>query len=81
MSWLPGMDGLETLSKVKELDNEIPVIIISGHGNIELAVKAIRLGAYHFLEKPLSLEKVLIVTKRALEKKRLETENRALRAI
>ncbi len=78
--WLPGMDGLETLSKVKELDNEIPVIIISGHGNIELAVKAIRLGAYDFLEKPLSLEKVLIVTKRALEKKRLETENRALRA-
>src|SRR5208283_603271 len=78
--WLPGMDGLETLSKVKEIDNEIPVIVISGHGNIELAVKAIRLGAYDFLEKPLSLEKVLIVTKRALEKKRLETENRALRA-
>ncbi len=78
--WLPGMDGLETLSKVKEIDNDIPVIIISGHGNIELAVKAIRLGAYDFLEKPLSLEKVLIVTKRALEKKQLETENRALRA-
>ncbi len=78
--WLPGMDGLETMSKVKELDNDIPVIVISGHGNIELAVKAIRLGAYDFLEKPLSLEKVLIVTKRALEKKRLETENRALRA-
>jgi len=78
--WLPGMDGLETLSKVKELDNDIPVIVISGHGNIELAIKAIRLGAYDFLEKPLSLEKVLIVTKRALEKKRLETQNRALRA-
>ncbi len=78
--WLPGMDGLETLSKVKEIDNDIPVIIISGHGNIERAVKAIRLGAYDFLEKPLSLEKVLIVTKRALEKKQLETENRALRA-
>ena len=78
--WLPGMDGLETLSKVKEIDNDIPVIVISGHGNIEVAVKAIRLGAYDFLEKPLSLEKVLIVTKRALEKKQLETENRALRA-
>jgi two-component system nitrogen regulation response regulator NtrX len=78
--WLPGMDGIETMSKVKEIDNDIPVIVISGHGNIELAIKAIRLGAYDFLEKPLSLEKVLIVTKRALEKKRLETENRALRA-
>src|SRR5208337_3114943 len=78
--WLPGMDGLETMSRIKEIDNNLPVIVISGHGNIELAVKAIRLGAYDFLEKPLSLEKVLIVTKRALEKKQLETENRALRA-
>jgi two-component system nitrogen regulation response regulator NtrX len=78
--WLPGMDGIETMSKIKEIDNNMPVIVISGHGNIELAVKAIRLGAYDFLEKPLSLEKVLIVTKRALEKKQLETENRALRA-
>ncbi len=47
--WLPGIDGLETLSKVKEIDNDVPVIIISGHGNIEVAVKAIRLGAYDFL--------------------------------
>lgn len=78
--WLPGMDGIETLSKAKEIDNDIPIIIISGHGNIEMAVKAIRLGAYDFLEKPLSLEKVLIVTSRALEKKKLEKENRSLRA-
>lgn len=78
--WLPGMDGIETLSKAKEIDSNLPVIVISGHGNIETAVKATRLGAYDFLEKPLSLEKVLIVTARALERKRLETENRSLRA-
>ncbi len=78
--WLPEMDGLETLSKLKEIDSDIPVIIISGHGNIELAVKATRFGAYDFLEKPLSLEKVLIVARRALERKRLEDENRVLRA-
>jgi len=78
--WLPEMDGIETLSKLREIDNDIPVIIISGHGNIELAVKATKLGAYDFLEKPLSLEKVLIVTKRALELKKLEEENRTLKA-
>ena len=78
--WLPEMDGIETLSKLREIDTDIPVIIISGHGNIELAVKATKLGAYDFLEKPLSLEKVLLVTKRALERKKLEQENRTLRA-
>ena len=78
--WLPEMDGIETLSKLREIDNDIPVIIISGHGNIELAVKATKLGAYDFLEKPLSLEKVLIVAKRALERKKLEEENRILKA-
>ncbi len=78
--WLPGMDGIETLSKIKEINHYMPVIIISGHGNVEVAVKAIQFGAYDFLEKPLSLEKVLIVVRRALEKKHLETENLALRA-
>ncbi|MBF0506874.1 MAG: sigma-54-dependent Fis family transcriptional regulator [Nitrospirae bacterium] len=78
--WLPGMDGIETLTKIREINHHIPVIIISGHGNVEVAVKAIQSGAYDFLEKPLSLEKVLIVARRALEKKHLETENRALRA-
>ena len=78
--WLPGIDGIETLSRAKEIDSNLPVIVISGHGNIETAVKATRLGAYDFLEKPLSLEKVLIVVKRALERKYLETENRSLRA-
>ncbi|MEW5745036.1 MAG: sigma-54 dependent transcriptional regulator [Nitrospirota bacterium] len=78
--WLPGMDGVETLGRLRELDRDVPVIIISGHGNIELAVKATRSGAYDFLEKPLSLEKVLIVARRALERRSLEEENRLLRA-
>ena len=78
--WLPEMDGLEALSRINEMEREVPVIIISGHGNIELAVKATRLGAYDFLEKPLSLDKVLLVAQRALERKKLEIENRALKA-
>lgn len=78
--WLPGMDGIETLSRIKETGSGVPVIMISGHGNIEVAVNSTRLGAYDFLEKPLSLEKVLIVARRALERKNLEEENRALRA-
>lgn len=77
--WLPEMDGLETLTRLKEIDANIPVIMISGHGNIEIAVKATRLGAYDFLEKPLSLEKVIITAKRALERKILEEENRSLK--
>lgn len=78
--WLPGMDGIETLLKIKEWDSNIPIIMISGHGNIEIAVKAIKLGAYDFLEKPLSLDRVLIVTERARERRKLEQENKNLRA-
>lgn len=78
--WLPEMDGLETLSRLKEMKLDVPVVMVSGHGNIELAVKATRLGAYDFLEKPLSLEKVLIVAKRALERKILMEENKNLKA-
>jgi two-component system nitrogen regulation response regulator NtrX len=77
--WLPGIDGIQTLEEIKALRPDLPVIMISGHGNIELAVKATRLGAYDFLEKPLSLERVLLVSKRALERRTLEIENRALR--
>lgn len=77
--WLPGIDGMKTLKEIKELKPELPVIMISGHGNIEVAVKATRIGAYDFLEKPLSLERVLLATKRALEKQTLEIENKALR--
>lgn len=78
--WLPEMDGLEALSRINELERDIPVVIISGHGNIELAIKATRLGAYDFLEKPLSLDKVLLVAQRALERRKLEIENRTLKA-
>jgi two-component system nitrogen regulation response regulator NtrX len=77
--WLSGIDGVETLQEIKKTNPELPVVIISGHGNIELAVKATHVGAYDFLEKPLSLERVLLVARRALEKRTLEIENRALK--
>jgi len=77
--WLPGIDGIQTLEEIKNLKPDLPIIMISGHGNIELAVKATRIGAYDFLEKPLSLERVLLAAKRALEKQALETEYKALK--
>jgi two-component system nitrogen regulation response regulator NtrX len=78
--WLPKMDGLDTLARARALDAELPVVMISGHGSIESAVKAVRLGARDFVEKPLSLEKTLLVVKNALRQQRLEAENRALKA-
>ena len=77
--WLPGMDGIDTLAEMKRQWPELPVIMVSGHGTIETAVKATKLGAYDFLEKPLSLEKTLLVIDRALKHARLERENRILR--
>ena len=77
--WLPGMDGLETLKTAKELYAEIPFIMISGHGNVETAVQALRLGAHDFVEKPLSLEKILLSTRNALEMRDLKQENSLLR--
>jgi two-component system nitrogen regulation response regulator NtrX len=77
--WLPGIDGLETLSKIREIDNAPEVIIVSGHGTIETAVRATKLGAFDFLEKPLSLEKTLILVKNAIEAKKLRQENRELK--
>ncbi|HVG78070.1 MAG TPA: sigma-54 dependent transcriptional regulator [Patescibacteria group bacterium] len=74
------MDGLETLTELKRLRPEATVVMISGHGTIETAVKATRLGAYDFIEKPLSLEKTLITMSRALEHGRLERENAVLRS-
>ena len=59
--WMPGIDGLETLKKIKQLRSNQLVIMMSGHGTIETAVKATRLGAFDFIEKPLSLEKVLVL--------------------
>jgi two-component system nitrogen regulation response regulator NtrX len=78
--WLPGMDGLATLSRLRERRVDAQVVMISGHGNIESAVRAIKMGAFDFLEKPLSLEKTVLVVGNALKQRRLEAENRALRA-
>src|SRR5918992_1494207 len=78
--WLPGMDGLATLSRMRERQIETQVVIISGHGNIESAVRAIKMGAFDFVEKPLSLEKTVLVVRNALRQRNLEAENRALRA-
>jgi len=78
--WLPGLDGLATLQRVRDRQVDTPVVMISGHGNIESAVKAIKIGAFDFVEKPLSLEKTVLVVSNALRQQRLEVENRALRA-
>jgi two-component system nitrogen regulation response regulator NtrX len=78
--WLPGMDGLATLSRMRERQIDAQVVIISGHGNIESAVRAIKMGAFDFVEKPLSLEKTVLVVRNALRQHRLEAENQALRA-
>ena len=77
--WMPVMDGLEALAEIKRLRPETAVVMISGHGTIETAVKATKLGAYDFIEKPLSLEKTLLAATRALDHGRLERQNRDLR--
>jgi len=78
--WLPGADGIATLTRLRERQVDAEVVMISGHGNIESAVRAIKLGAFDFIEKPLSLEKTTLVVRNALRQRRLEAENRALRA-
>lgn len=79
--WLPGMDGLETLSRIQEIPfvDRPAVVMISGHGSIETAVKATKLGAFDFLEKPLSIQKVSVVVKNAVEHRRLHLENSRLK--
>jgi two-component system nitrogen regulation response regulator NtrX len=77
--WLPNMDGMEALARIRERDPDAAVIMISGHGTIENAVKAIQLGANNFVEKPLSLDKTVIAVSNALRQRRLEQENRYLR--
>ena len=78
--WLPGMDGLATLTRMRERQVDAQVVIISGHGSVESAVRAIKMGAFDFVEKPLSLEKTVLVVRNALRQRHLEAENLALRA-
>ena len=77
--WMPRMEGLETLQRLKEIHPGLIVIMMSGHGTIETAVKSTKLGAYDFIEKPLSLEKVVLTVKNALGVNRLQQENASLR--
>ncbi len=79
--WMPRMDGLETLQKLKGECPQLIVVMMSGHGTIETAVKSTKLGAYDFIEKPLSLEKVIITVKNALGMNRLQEENASLRGM
>jgi two-component system nitrogen regulation response regulator NtrX len=76
---MPGMDGIEMLEELRRRESQSPVVMISGHGTIETACQALRLGAYDFIEKPLSSEKVLATVRNALESRRLQRENRQLR--
>jgi len=77
--WLPGIDGLETLERTQALGSRPKVIMISGHGTIETAVRATKLGAFDFIEKPLSIDKTLLTVKHALEQAQLAAQNRQLR--
>jgi two-component system nitrogen regulation response regulator NtrX len=77
--WMPGIDGIETLKEIKKGNPTIQVIIITGHGTIETAVNATKLGAYDLIEKPLSIDKVIVAINNALNFRRLEEENKYLR--
>jgi two-component system nitrogen regulation response regulator NtrX len=77
--WLPGMDGLEVLAQLRQISPSTVAIMISGHGSIETAVRATKLGAFDFVEKPLSLDKTILVVKNALHQFQLQEENRLLR--
>ena len=77
--WMPGIDGIETLKEIKAASPHIPVVIITGHGTIETAVNATKIGAFDFIEKPLSIDKVIVAIHNALNFRRLEEENRYLK--
>src|SRR6195256_6219747 len=76
---MEGMDGMELLRRSQQIDPELPVVVITGHGDVEIAVEAMRLGAYDFIEKPFAPERFLEVVRRACEKRQLVVENRRLR--
>lgn len=78
---MPGMDGMELLHRLSELDPELPVILITGHADVSLAVEAMRRGAYDFIEKPFAMQALSAVLKRALDHRALVMENRRLRAV
>jgi two-component system nitrogen regulation response regulator NtrX len=78
--WLPGMNGLETLSQMRALSCDAAVVIISGHGNVETAVRATKLGAFDFIEKPLSIEKTVLTVRNALRQRQLERANEEMSA-
>jgi len=78
--WLPGIDGMEALGRIQGAPRAPAVIMISGHGNIETAVRATKLGAFDFIEKPLSLEKIIVLVRNAVEQRRLQDENQLLRS-
>jgi two-component system, NtrC family, nitrogen regulation response regulator NtrX len=78
--WLPGIDGLQTLSRIQAMQRPPAVIMISGHGTIETAVRATKLGAFDFIEKPLSLEKIVVLVRNAVQQRRLAEENQLLRS-
>src|ERR1700737_1910410 len=77
--WLPGMDGMEALSRILAFPRPPAVIMISGHATIETAVRATKLGAFDFVEKPLSLQRILVLVRNAIQQRRLEEENQSLR--
>ena len=77
--WMPGIDGIETLKEIKKNNDFIQVIMITGHGTIETAVNATKLGAYDFIEKPLSIDKVIVAINNALKFRRIKEENKYLR--
>lgn len=77
--WMPGLDGIDTLQEIKKNNPYIQVIIITGHGTIETAVRATKMGAYDLIEKPLSIDKIIVAINNALNFRRLEEENRYLR--
>src|SRR5258708_11212146 len=78
--WLPGMDGLEALSRIQTMPHPPAVIMISGHATIDTAVRAAKLGAFDFIEKPLSLQKIIALVRNAVHQRRLENEHKTLRS-